>query len=98
MPARKSNAPERLIVGLVLASMTMVVIGYLTKYVGSSMFLSDAATMLSTPALAMTRLTANNPVPWGPVFIAWGIGFYWVVWFIILTALWGTRSGLSGSR
>lgn len=98
MPASRSNAPARVMVGLVLAALTMGVIGFLARYMASNMMLAELATILSTPALTMSRMTSGNPAAWSPAFIAWGIGFYWLVWFIILSAIWQTRSGTSRIR
>ena len=98
MPASRSSIPARLLVGLLLAAMTMGVIGFLGKYMAANMMLSEVSTMLSVPALTMARLTSGDPSAWSPAFIAWGIGFYWVIWLIILAAVWHTRSGTSRIR
>jgi hypothetical protein len=98
MPASRSNIPARLLIALLLAAMTMGVIGFLGKYMGTNMMLAEVSTMLSTPALTMARLTSGDPSAWSPAFIAWGIGFYWIVWLIILAAVWQTRSSTSRIR
>jgi len=52
------------------------------------------ATYAQQPGLMIARLFNPMPPPWGILFVSCSIGVYTVAWFIVLTMVWSTRSGV----
>jgi multisubunit Na+/H+ antiporter MnhB subunit len=93
MAKRKSKAPERLLLSLLLAGTTVGFIGFAATRLSYDILISEVATYAQQPGMMVARFINPTPPPWGALDVGCSLGVYTVAWFIILTMIWNTRSG-----
>jgi Mn2+/Fe2+ NRAMP family transporter len=95
MPKRRSAAPARFVVSLLLAGATVGFIAFAAARLSYSTFISEVMTYAQQPGMMVARLINPTPPPGGVLYMGCSIGVYTVAWFIILSMVWHTRSGSS---
>jgi hypothetical protein len=95
MAKRRSNAPERFVVSLLLGGATVGFIGFSAARLAYNTLISEVTTYAQQPGLVIARMINPTPPPWGALYVSCSIGVYTVAWFIILTMIWQTRSGVT---
>jgi hypothetical protein len=93
MAKRKSGAPARLLVSVLLSAVTVAFIGFSATRLAYNELFSEVATYAQEPGMAVARMFNPTPPPWGILFVGCSMGVYALAWFIILTMVWQTRSG-----
>lgn len=94
MAKRKSGAPARLVISLLLGGATVGFIGFASQRLGYNELISEVTTYAQEPGMMVARLINPTPPPWGALYIGCSIAVYTLAWFIILTMVWQTRSGV----
>jgi hypothetical protein len=94
MAKRRSGAPARLLVSLFLGAATVGFIGFAATRLAYNELLSEVATYAQEPGMMVARMFNPTPPPWGALDVGCSIGVYTLIWFIILTMVWQTRSAV----
>lgn len=94
MAKRRSTAPARFVASLLLAGATVGFIGFSATRLTSSILLSEVTTFAEQPGMKIARLIDPTSMPWGNLDVGCSFAFYVVAWFIVLTMVWSTRSGV----
>lgn len=94
MAKRRSPVPARFVISLLLGAATVGLIGVSATRLSSSILISEVATYAQQPGMMIARLFDPAPPPWGLLFVGCSIGVYTIAWFIVLTMVWSTRSGV----
>jgi multisubunit Na+/H+ antiporter MnhB subunit len=92
MAKRRSTAPIRFVVSLFLGAATVGFIAFSATKLSGNTLISEVTTYAQTPGLSLARLITPTPAPWGGLVVGCGIAVYTVLWFIILSMIWHTRS------
>ncbi|HTW49288.1 MAG TPA: hypothetical protein VMD92_15150 [Acidobacteriaceae bacterium] len=94
MAKRRSGAPARFVVSMFLGAATVGFIGFSATRLASSEIISEVISYAQEPGMMLARLFNPMPPPWGVLYVSCSIAVYTVAWFIILSMIWQTRSGV----
>jgi hypothetical protein len=94
MAKRRSAAPARFVVSLLLGAATVGFIGFAASRLAFSELISEVMTYAQEPGMTIARLFNPTPPPWGGLYVGCSVAFYTIAWFIVLSMVWHTRSGV----
>jgi hypothetical protein len=95
MAKRRSQVPARFMMSVLLAGATVGLIAFSSTRLAYNALISEVATYAQQPGMMVARLINPTPPPWGALYIGCSVAVYTVGWFIVLTMVWHTRSGLN---
>jgi hypothetical protein len=95
MSKRRSAAPARFVVSLLLAGATVGFITFSAARLSYNTLISEVTTYAQQPGLMVAQLISPTPLPGGALYVGCSVGVYTVAWFIVLTMVWHTRSGVN---
>lgn len=94
MAKRRSTAPARFVISLLLGAATVGFISFASARLVFSTLISEVTTYAQQPGMMIARWFNPTPPPWGLLYVGCSIAVYTVAWFIVLTMVWSTRSGV----
>jgi hypothetical protein len=95
MPKRRSQAPARFVISMLLAGATVGFIAFSAQRLAYNTLISEVTTYAQEPGLMVARLFNPTPPPWGALYVGCSVAVYTIGWFIVLSMVWYTRSGSS---
>lgn len=102
---KRSPVPGRILVSLILGSLTVIFFGLVVQKLPSYTIVQEVTEYSNIPALWLTRfIFPDGPHSgaglqyWTPVYWTSGILIYTIAWFIVISMLWSTRRTVYSSR
>jgi hypothetical protein len=95
MAKRRSTAPARFLISLLLAGATVGFIAFSAARLAFSTLISEVTSYAQEPGMMVARLINPTPPPWGALYVGCSVAVYTVAWFIVLSMVWYTRSGVT---